>query len=107
MKRQRYDVALKISVVNEYIAGGITYASLTAKYGIPRATIAKWIQKAKRHQPAKITTAPEPRFLNITPALRESQNIGSKQEVSLTINGLEIRADLATITKLLLGAKDV
>lgn len=108
MKRQTYDVALKLSVANEYETGNETYTTLAGKHNIPRPTVASWIRKAR-----SCSTLPsednniQPSFLNVTPRLQALKEPVHQDEVVLRINGFEIKGDLLIITKLLLGAKNV
>ena len=108
MKRQTYDVALKMSVTSEYEAGHETYSTLAHKYNIPRPTIASWVKKARLYnsQP-KTTPITQGGFLNITPRIKEIQQPLHQDEITLHINGFEIKADLQTITKILSGSKHV
>lgn len=108
MKRQTYDVAFKMSVASEYEAGNASYATLAHKYNVPRSTIASWIQKSKRF--GRLTRK-EPHtssgFLNITQKIKGEEAVGSAEDITLIINGFEVKADLRTVAKLLSGAKHV
>lgn len=44
-KFQRYDRALVISIVQEKLEGGSSYAQLSRKYNIPEGTISVWVHK--------------------------------------------------------------
>ncbi|NCA95772.1 MAG: helix-turn-helix domain-containing protein [Methanomicrobia archaeon] len=108
MNRQFYDVAFKMSVSNEYQAGNETYATLAHKYNVPRSTIASWIRKANKFGIlSKKETKMTPGFLNITQEIKGGESISSAEEITLIINGFEIKADLRTVTKLLSGSNHV
>lgn len=108
MKRQTYDVALKMSVTSEYETGHETYSTLAHKYHIPRPTIASWVRKARLFKSLPNTSPMiQEGFLNITPRLQETQQSIKPDEITLQINGFEIKADLQTITKLISGSKHV
>ncbi|HZJ89381.1 MAG TPA: helix-turn-helix domain-containing protein [Bacilli bacterium] len=105
-KRKTYDVNLKLTIVNEYAAGGTTYARLAEKYDIPRSNVAKWIQKYKKHYVDPLIQAPQGNeFLNITNALLPREE--EQASVTIIINGFELTSNLNTLRRLLKGAKDV
>lgn len=104
--RITYDVGLKLTVTNEYADGNSTYSSLSKKYGVPSPTIAKWIQKSKKHNNGSLITKPENReFLDVTNALQTTRE--ALDAVTVVINGLELKSDLNTLLRLLQGAKHV
>ena len=108
MKRQTYDVALKMSIASEYEAGHETYSTLASKYSIPRPTIVSWVRKARLFKSLPNTTPMiQEGFLNITPRLQETQQSIQLDEITLQINGFKIKTDLQTITKILAGSKHV
>ncbi len=105
-KRTTYDLGLKIMVTNEYADGNATYSSLSEKYGVPSPTIAKWIQRSKRHNNGSLITKQESRdFLDVTNALQTT--IKTPETVTIVVNGLELKSDLNTFLRLLQGAKHV
>ncbi|NLB10960.1 transposase [bacterium] len=105
-KRKTYDVNLKLTIVNEYAAGGTTYARLAEKYDIPRSNIAKWILKYKRYNIDPLIQAPQrEEFLNITNALLSREE--EQESVTIIVNGFELTSDLNTLLRLLKGAKNV
>ena len=108
MKRQTNDAALKVSIASEYEAGHETYSTLARKYSIPRPTIVSWVRKARLFKSLPNTTPMiQEGFLNITPRLQETQQSIKPDEITLQINGFEIKTDLQTITKLISGSKHV
>lgn len=105
-KRITYDVNFKISLANEYATGKTTYTKLSEKYGIPRATIATWIQKSKKHNNGSLIIKPENRgFLDVTKELQATSK--ATESLTIVINGLELKSDLNTLLLLLQGAKHV
>ena len=109
MKRPVYDVSMKLNVVEEYKRGGITYDGLSTKYNIPRATIASWILKLKNYHHSLITTeGGDSSFLNVTEQVNVKLQESSKEaqnEITLSINGFNIKGDLMTITRLITGVR--
>lgn len=109
MKRPVYDISLKLNVVEEYRRGGITYKGLVIKYNVPYSTIASWILKLRNHDCSLITSHQQPsNFLNVTEqvktTLQESFNNG-EDEITLLINGFNVKGDIPTITRLLTGGR--
>ena len=105
-KRTTYDVNLKLTITNKYAEGGESYASLSEKYGVPSPTIAKWIQKSKRHKNDALIISPEEnQFLDVTKEIQATKGI--MESLTIVINGLELKSDLNTLLLLLQGAKHV
>lgn len=106
-KRIRYDNGFKMAVANEYATGRATYGDLSKKYDVPRSTVAKWIQKYKKHQgdPSLIQVTEQPEFLNVTNQLQATQKVSDS--ITIVINGLELKSDVNTLLRLLQGAKHV
>ncbi|MDD4154483.1 MAG: transposase [Bacilli bacterium] len=106
-KRTRYDVNFKITLANEYATGRVTYGELSKKYDVPRSTIAKWIQKYKKHKadPLLMRESQEPYFLDVTNALQATKEVPAA--MTIVVNGLELKSDLNTLIRLLQGAKHV
>ena len=42
-KVKDFEEGMKVMVVGEYLEGGTTYRQLAYKYGVPRATINRWV----------------------------------------------------------------
>ncbi len=106
-KRIRYENIFKMAVANEYAAGRATYGELSQKYDIPRSTIAKWIQKYKKHNgnSSLIQVPQPPEFLNVTKQLQSTNK--TSESITVVINGLELKSDIKTLLRLLQGAKHV
>lgn len=74
---------------------------------MPRDTISSWILKYKKYNdsPAGIDEE-STTFLNITKHVNAPLNAlkeGLNAEISLSINGFAIKADLSTIKRILIG----
>lgn len=105
-KKETYDVGLKLTIANEYADGGRTYQQLSDKYNIPKATIATWVLKQKNYNVDPQRNIPQRQaFLNVTEALVATNR--EEDEVTVTINGFELKSDLNTLLRLLQGAKHV
>lgn len=106
-KRIRYDNSFKMAVVNEYATGRATYGELSKKYDVPRSTVAKWVQKYKKHHgnPTLIPVTSPPEFFNVTKQLQALT--APNEALTIVINGFELKSDLNTFLLLLQGAKHV
>ena len=101
-KRTTYDINIKLTIANEYASGSTTYASLSEKYGVPRPTVAKWIQRSKKYNDDSLISIPKhSEFLNVTNALQAAKEV--PVAMTIVVNGLELKSDLNTLLRLLQG----
>lgn len=107
MKRVTYDVALKMKLINEYASGSESYRILANKYQIPIATVASWMLKAKKRGSLPDLRLPKGEFINITAEVEHPTKEALSSLVSIQINNLTIKSDIATLIRLIKGAEDV
>ena len=87
-----YDIAIKLRVVEEYEAGGMSYQALSDKYSINMTTIASWVQKYKKNK--SLVIKEEPKFLDITDESKKKVVINNDNNlIPFIINGLEIKTN--------------
>lgn len=81
--RLRYTPEQKRTMVDAYLASGLSAPRFASLHGVPYQTLVSWIKKAKTAGPAAPPGLPCPAFLSLVPAELEAVGDGRAMEVLL------------------------
>ena len=81
--RLRYTPEQKRTMVDAYLANGLSDPRFASLHGVPYQTLVSWIKKAKTTGSAAHPGLPCPAFLSLVPAELEAADDGRAMEVLL------------------------